>query len=323
MRKFLAFVLLAGVAAPALAAAEPGDHQGWRSRGDSGQQSSQNESDNRSDRSDRPHYNRGSDNNGGNAEQRQVREQVQVEQNVGGNHDNARYGGAQFSAGGMSGMRRSDDGHRFHEAEQTQVNVQTEDARVRGDHRSRFDGGEQPQVQIDRHDSTDSVRNWRGPRVITPNQTDDRSVPVLREQRRDIPSVFRNRVPIVSNTPREGTQPPLRVERRHTDSLLHSDWRNRWRNDHRYDWHNYRHHHRSLFHLGFYYDPFGWGYQPYQIGWRLWPSYYSSRYWINDPWQYRLPYAPPGYVWVRYWDDALLVDTWSGEVVDVIPNFFW
>ena len=24
---------------------------------------------------------------------------------------------------------------------------------------------------------------------------------------------------------------------------------------------------------------------------------------------YRLPYAPPGYVWVRYWNDALLVDT--------------
>jgi hypothetical protein len=26
---------------------------------------------------------------------------------------------------------------------------------------------------------------------------------------------------------------------------------------------------------------------------------------------------------VRYWDDAILVDRWSGEVVDVIHNFFW
>ncbi len=307
MRKFLAFVLLAGVAAPALAAADPGDHRGWRSRGDAAQQSSQNESDNRSDRSgsntDRPHFDRSSHN----VEQSQP---VHVESSNNGNGGEARFHG--------------DNRGRFNGGEQTQVQVETEDRRVRGDHRSRFDGGEQPQVQIDRHDSTDSVRNWHGPRVITPNQTDDdRSVPALREQRRDIPRVFRNRVPIVSSTPREGTQPPLRVERRRTDSLLHSDWRNRWRNDHRYDWHNYRHHHRSLFHLGFYYDPFGWGYQQYQIGWRLWPSYYSSRYWINDPWQYRLPYAPPGYVWVRYWDDALLVDTWSGEVVDVIPNFFW
>jgi Ni/Co efflux regulator RcnB len=38
---------------------------------------------------------------------------------------------------------------------------------------------------------------------------------------------------------------------------------------------------------------------------------------------YRLPYAPAGYVWIRYWNDALLVDTWSGQVVDMIPNFFW
>jgi hypothetical protein len=100
-------------------------------------------------------------------------------------------------------------------------------------------------------------------------------------------------------------------------------WSTGWRNNDRYDWRRWRDRHRSWFHLGFYYDPFGWDYYPYQIGWRLWPSYYGSRFWINDPWQYRLPYAPPGYRWVRYWDDALLVDTWTGEVVDVIHDFFW
>lgn len=102
-----------------------------------------------------------------------------------------------------------------------------------------------------------------------------------------------------------------------------AQWNRDWRSDNRYDWRRWRDDHRSRFHIGIYYDPFGWGYRPYQIGWRLWPSYYSSRYWIEDPWYYRLPYAPPGYVWVRYWDDALLVDTWSGEVVDVIHDFFW
>ncbi|WP_409574764.1 RcnB family protein [Sphingopyxis sp. PET50] len=30
-----------------------------------------------------------------------------------------------------------------------------------------------------------------------------------------------------------------------------------------------------------------------------------------------------GYRWVRYYNDALLVDTYSGEVVDVIYDFFW
>jgi Ni/Co efflux regulator RcnB len=129
------------------------------------------------------------------------------------------------------------------------------------------------------------------------------------------------RAPVVSNVPRPGTQPPpLRVEHRRNGG---SQWSTNWRHNNKYDWYNYRHHHRSLFHLGFYFDPFGWGYQPWSIGWRLWPNYYSSRYWISDPYQYRLPYAPPGYQWIRYWNDAVLVDTYSGEVVDVLYNFFW
>ncbi len=128
------------------------------------------------------------------------------------------------------------------------------------------------------------------------------------------------RAPVVSRTPRPGTQPPLRVDNRRSSTPR---WSTSWKNNNKYDWHGWRKKHRSLFHLGFYFDPFGWGYQPYSIGWRLWPSYYSSRYWINNPYQYRLPYAPPGYQWVRYWNDAILVDTWTGEVVDVLYNFFW
>lgn len=143
----------------------------------------------------------------------------------------------------------------------------------------------------------------------------------LRQSQRPLPGVVRNRPPVVSNVPRPGTQPPVRTDGYHGSSSHH--WNTNWRHDNHYDWHNYRNHHRSIFHVGFYFDPYGWGYSPFQIGWRLWPGYYGSQYWINDPWMYRLPYAPPGLVWVRYWNDALLVDTWSGEVVDVIPGFFW
>lgn len=128
------------------------------------------------------------------------------------------------------------------------------------------------------------------------------------------------RGPVISDVPRPGTQPPLRTQGRRTPSV---QWNGGWRRDHRYDWQDQRRRHRSIFHVGVYYDPFGWGYQPFQVGWRMWPNYYSDRYWINDPGMYRLPYAPPGYQWIRYWNDAILVDTWSGEVVDVIPNFFW
>jgi Ni/Co efflux regulator RcnB len=142
----------------------------------------------------------------------------------------------------------------------------------------------------------------------------------LRQSDRPIPNVMRSPNPlIVSDSPREGTQPALRADARRRTV----DWTTNWRSDRRYDWRSWRDRHRSTFRVGIYYDPFGWNYRSYQIGWRLWPSYYGRRYWIADPWQYRLPYAPAGTVWVRYWDDALLVDTWSGEVVDVIHNFFW
>ena len=129
---------------------------------------------------------------------------------------------------------------------------------------------------------------------------------------------YRRSLP-VSSTPRFGTQPPLR----HDGHRSEPHWNNSWRHDNRYNWHDYRQRHYSTYHLGYYHDPFGWAYQSFAIGWRLWPNYYSSAYWINDPWMYRLPPAPPGTRWIRYYNDALLVDTWTGEVVDVIQNFFW
>jgi Ni/Co efflux regulator RcnB len=99
-------------------------------------------------------------------------------------------------------------------------------------------------------------------------------------------------------------------------------WNRNWRNDRRYDWHSYRNNHRSVFHLGLYIDPFNYGYRSFNIGYRLQPSYYGQQYWF-DPGMYGLPYPPPGTQWVRYWNDALLVDMYTGEVVDAIQNFFW
>jgi Ni/Co efflux regulator RcnB len=144
----------------------------------------------------------------------------------------------------------------------------------------------------------------------------------LRQQDRPLPNVMRrhDRSPMVSDFPRQGTQPPVRVDNHRREQV---SWDRNWRHDGRYDWRRWRDRHRSSFHLGIYYDPFGWGYQPFSIGYRLWPNYYSRNYWINDPWEYRLPYAPPGTRWIRYYNDALLVDMYTGEVVDVIQNFFW
>ena len=100
-------------------------------------------------------------------------------------------------------------------------------------------------------------------------------------------------------------------------------WDRDWRRDARYDWSSYRYRHRSLFRLGRYYDPYGWNYRRYMIGYSLRPSYYRSSFWLHDPWQYRLPPAYGPYRWVRYYDDALLVNIHTGHVVDVIYNVFW
>ncbi|HVF36744.1 MAG TPA: RcnB family protein [Sphingomicrobium sp.] len=100
-------------------------------------------------------------------------------------------------------------------------------------------------------------------------------------------------------------------------------WTGDWRRDHRYDWRGHRDRHRWVFRTGNYYDPYGWGYRPFSIGYRLWPSYYRSSFWLNDPWMYRLPAAYGRYRWIRYYNDALLVDIHSGRVIDVIHGFFW
>ena len=165
-------------------------------------------------------------------------------------------------------------------------------------------------------------------------------------QGRDLPDTTRSAVGEAPSSlrPRErhirtipDSQPATTTTRRSTthhggfQSGTHRDhydgrytrWSHDWRHDRRYDWYHHRNRHRSLFRIGFYYDPFGWNYRRWSVGSHIWPSYYRSRFWLNDPWQYRLPPAYGPYRWVRYWDDALLVNIYTGEVVDVIHNFFW
>lgn len=100
-------------------------------------------------------------------------------------------------------------------------------------------------------------------------------------------------------------------------------WSNDWHRDSRYDWRRYRDRNRFVFRLGSYYDPFGYGYRPLRIGFTLNSGYYQPDFWLDDPYEYRLPPVYGPYRWIRYFNDAVLVDIYSGEVVDVIPDFFW
>ena len=102
-------------------------------------------------------------------------------------------------------------------------------------------------------------------------------------------------------------------------------WDRNWRNDTRYDWQRYRTANRSAYRQPRYAAPYGWnyGYRRQSIGAYLFAGLFARDYWIADPWAYRLPPVSWPYQWVRYYDDALLVDTRSGYVVDSIPDIFW
>ncbi|HEY0312528.1 MAG TPA: RcnB family protein [Allosphingosinicella sp.] len=101
-------------------------------------------------------------------------------------------------------------------------------------------------------------------------------------------------------------------------------WNRTWRNDNRYDWQRYRYSNRDIFRSP-YYAPrgYGYGYNRLSIGGLLDQIFWGQNYWIGDPYEYRLPPAPYGTQWVRYYNDVVLVDVYTGEVVDVIYDFFW
>jgi Ni/Co efflux regulator RcnB len=71
-----------------------------------------------------------------------------------------------------------------------------------------------------------------------------------------------------------------------------------------------------------------WAPQPgyYAHHWRygeyLPEGWFAPSFWIYDYNDYDLPVPPYGYEWVRYGPDAVLVDTYSGEVVETVYGVF-
>jgi Ni/Co efflux regulator RcnB len=66
-----------------------------------------------------------------------------------------------------------------------------------------------------------------------------------------------------------------------------------------------------------------WNYRPVTVGFRLQPSFYGSRYYVNDYNAFQLR-APARYQrWIRYGDDLLLVNVRTGRVIQVVHNRYW
>jgi Ni/Co efflux regulator RcnB len=83
---------------------------------------------------------------------------------------------------------------------------------------------------------------------------------------------------------------------------------------------NAPHHYR---YRGSYNRPNGWYAHRWTFGEFLPALFFGSSYWINDYGYYDLAAPPPGTVWVRYGDDALLIDRYSGEVIQVEYGIFY
>ena len=68
--------------------------------------------------------------------------------------------------------------------------------------------------------------------------------------------------------------------------------------------------------------PYNWGYRSWRVGERLPYLFLSDAYFIEfEP--YALPRPPYGYRWVRFGPDVLLVNVYTGEIVDVVYDIFY
>jgi Ni/Co efflux regulator RcnB len=107
----------------------------------------------------------------------------------------------------------------------------------------------------------------------------------------------------------------------------------RWANDHRSPPANWQHWQRGRyppiyaashrFRIGPYRAPYGWYVRSWAFGDVLPRGWFAPDYWVDDFWDYDLPYPPPGFHWVRVGDDALLVDDYSGRIMQVVRDIFW
>jgi Ni/Co efflux regulator RcnB len=69
--------------------------------------------------------------------------------------------------------------------------------------------------------------------------------------------------------------------------------------------------------------PAGWGYRRWAVGAFLPPLFLTPDYYYTDYAEVGLPPPEPGFEWVQYGPDLLLVNISTGEVVDVAYGVFY
>jgi Ni/Co efflux regulator RcnB len=80
---------------------------------------------------------------------------------------------------------------------------------------------------------------------------------------------------------------------------------------------------RTRYRAGTFLWPRGLGVRLWLIGEWLPSTFFLDSRYMLDYWRFGLYEPPAGCRWVRVGDDALLVDNFNGEVLDVIYDLFW
>ncbi|HLW24553.1 MAG TPA: RcnB family protein [Steroidobacteraceae bacterium] len=86
----------------------------------------------------------------------------------------------------------------------------------------------------------------------------------------------------------------------------------------------YRHNYQAsrAYRVGPYHRPEGWRPHRWVYGEFLPRAYWAPSYLIGDYWLFSLEVPPAGYEWVREGNDALLIDTTTGEILQVEYGVF-
>jgi Ni/Co efflux regulator RcnB len=87
---------------------------------------------------------------------------------------------------------------------------------------------------------------------------------------------------------------------------------------------SYQHNFKAArsYRIGPYHRPTGWVARSWTYGQILPRAYWAPEYLIGDYWLFALEVPPAGYEWVRDGNDALLISTDSGEILQVESGVF-
>lgn len=77
------------------------------------------------------------------------------------------------------------------------------------------------------------------------------------------------------------------------------------------------------FHIRAWAAPRGFHYRRFRLGERIPRVLLAADFFLTSYWLYGLEPPPPDYVWVRDGPDAVLVDRYTGEVIQVVYDVFY